>query len=115
MMKHRGQLRGDELGLRSRAALLVHRKPFVYGTIVTSKRKCGKVNCCCKKRKDGGHVSSYLSVRIGKARKMIFIPARMLAKVRGWTKTHKEISGHILKISESCLERIKEEKFLGGS
>ena len=114
-MRHRGKLRGDELAWRSHAALLVHRKPFVYGTIVTSKRKCGNINCKCKKEKNGGHVSSYLSVRVGKDRKMIFIPARMLAKVREWTKTHKEISGHILKISESCLDRIKEEKFSDGS
>ena len=114
-MRHRGKLRGDELAWRSRAAMLVHRKPFVYGTIVTSKRKCGKPNCKCKREKDGGHVSSYLSVRIGKVRRMIFIPARMLGKVREWTKTHKEISVDILKISESCLERIKEEKFSGGS
>ena len=114
-MRHRGKLRGGELSLRSRAALLVHRKPFVYGTIVTSKRKCGNPNCKCKREKDGGHVSSYLSVRVGKDRRMIFIPVRMLSKVREWTKTHKEISGHILKISESCLERIKEEKFSGGS
>ena len=114
-MRHRGKLRGDELTWRSRAAMLVHRKPFVYGTIVTSKRKCGNVNCKCKKEKNGGHVSSYLSVRVGKVRKKIFIPARMLGKVREWTKTHKEISGDILKISESCLERIKEEKFLRGS
>jgi len=50
-MRHRGKLRGDELTWRSRAAMLVHRKPFVYGTIVTSKRKCGNTNCKCKKER----------------------------------------------------------------
>lgn len=107
-MRHRGDLGRQERALRSRAAKLVHRQPFVYGSIVTSKRKCGKANCRCKKEKDGGHVSSYLSVRVGKNRKMIFIPGKMLKKVREWAGTYKEIRGHILKISESCLERLRE-------
>ena len=106
-MRHRGNLSKDERAVRSRTAQLVHQKPFVYGSLVTSKRKCGKVNCRCKKEKDGGHVSSYLSVRVGKGRKMVFIPGSMLSKVKQWTRTYKEISGDILKISECCLERLR--------
>ena len=108
MMGDKGYVPRDEREARSRLAQLVHGKPFVYGSIVTSKRKCGKANCRCKKIKGAGHVSSYLSVRIGKKRKMIFIPRGMVEKVREWTKTYRQINEQLVNISESCVERIRE-------
>ncbi|MCK5591111.1 MAG: hypothetical protein KAI72_04070 [Candidatus Pacebacteria bacterium] len=99
----------DEREARSRLAQLVHRKQFIYGSIVTSKRRCGKANCWCKKKEGAGHVSSYLSVKIGKDRKMIFIPQGMVEKVREWTMRYQEINQQLVKISESCVKRIREE------
>jgi len=98
-----------ERAIRSQLAKLVHRKDFIYGSIVTSKRRCGKANCWCKKKKGAGHVSSYLSVKIGKERKMIFIPQGMIEKVREKTMRYQEINQHLVKISESCVKRIREE------
>ena len=99
----------EERAARSQAAKLVHRSPFVYGSIVTSKRKCGKENCRCHQKGESGHESSYLSVRVGKQRKMIFIPHKMLGKTREWVKAYKDLSQYILKISERCLDRLNEE------
>ncbi len=108
-MRHKGYIPRDERAARSRLAQLVHQQPFVYGSIVTSKRKCGKTNCRCKKKQEAGHVSSYLSVRIGKKRKMIFIPQEMVEKVRDWTRIYRQINEQLINISESCVERIREE------
>ena len=110
-MEHRGYYPKEERVARSRLAQLVHCSPFIYGSVVTSERKCGKANCWCRKKKKGGHVSSYLSVRVGKSkkRKMIFIPQRMVKKVQEWIRTHKEITHQMIKISESCVERVREE------
>ena len=108
-MRHRGYYPKEERAVRSRLVQLVHQKPFVYGSLVTSERKCGKVNCWCEREKKGGHVSSYLSVRVGKKREMVFIPRAMVARVREWIATHKEIHQEILKISECCLQRVREE------
>ena len=107
-MRYRGYFSRDEREARSRLAQLVCQKPFVYGSIVTSKRKCGKTNCRCKKKQGAGHISSYLSVRIGKKRKMIFIPQGMVEKVREWTKIYRQINEQLINISESCAERIRE-------
>lgn len=108
-MRHRGNFPREERAIRSRLVRQVHEGSFVYGSIVTSERKCGKTNCWCKKRKKGGHLSSYLSVRVGTKRKMIFIPQRKLAKVEKWIDTHKEINQAVIKISESCLQRLWED------
>ncbi len=107
-MRHRSSFSKDERAARSRLSQLVHGEVFVYGSIVTSRRKCGKETCRCRKTKNGGHISSYLSVRIGKKRKMIFIPKTRVEKVREWTKTYQEINEQLVKISERCVEKIRK-------
>jgi len=104
-MIHKGNLYKEELAIRSQLAKLIHRKLFVYGSMVTSERKCGKVNCRCHKRR--GHVSSYLSVRVGKKRKMIFVPQSMVAQVRQWIQAYKEINKGIVRITEISIQRLK--------
>lgn len=108
MSYYRKYIPKEEKEFRSRLAKLVHREEFVYGSIVTSNRKCGNPKCWCKKKKSYGHESSYLSVQTGKGRKMIFIPKDMVKKVQGWVKTYKEINQKIIKISNSCVERVRE-------
>jgi hypothetical protein len=104
-----GYFARDERTARSRAAKLVHREAFIYGSIVTSKRKCGKKSCRCHREGEEGHLSSYLSVKVGGRRKMIFIPQKMLKKAREWIKAYKGLEGDILKISESCVDHLKRE------
>ena len=104
-MLNKGNLLKEELAIRSQLAKLIHRKLFVYGSMVTSERKCGKANCRCQK--EGGHISSYLSVRMGKKRKMVFVPQPMVAEVKQWIESYKEINKGIVRITELCIQRLK--------
>jgi len=104
-MLNKGNLLKEELAIRSQLAKLIHRKLFVYGSMVTSERKCGKANCRCQK--EGGHISSYLSVRMGKKRKMVFVPQTMVAEVKQWIESYKEINKGIVRITELCIQRLK--------
>ncbi len=106
-MQHRGNFFKEERAIRSKLTKIVHDKLFVYGSLGTSERKCGKVNCWCKGKKAGGHVSSYLSVRVDGKRKMIFVPQLMVPQVKQWIQTYQEINASILRITELCVERIK--------
>lgn len=108
-MGHVGYFSRDERAARSHAVKLVHREGFIYGSIVTSQRKCGKKNCQCHKKDGMGHVSSYLSVKVGKKRKMVFIPQKSLGKAREWIKAYKGLERDILKISESCVGHLRRE------
>ena len=103
----RGDYLKEDRAIRSRLAKLVHHKLFVYGSMATSESKCGKVNCWCKDKNAGGHVSSYLSVRVGKKRKMIFVPQQMVAQVRQWIQAYKEINDGLVRITEICVQRLK--------
>lgn len=104
-MLNKGNLLKEELAIRSQLAKLIHRKLFVYGSMVTSERKCGKVNCWCSQK--GGHVSSYLSVRMGKKRKMVFVPQSMVVEVKQWIESYKEINKGLVRITELCIQRLK--------
>jgi len=106
-MRHRGYLPKEELKTRSQLAKVVHRKPFLQGSLVNGTFKCGKSNCRCAKAKRG-HVKCYLSIRIGGKRKMVYVPKPHEKQVREWVKTYKGISKGTAKISEYCLRRIKQ-------
>lgn len=108
MIKHRGYFSREERNMRSQLAKIVHRKSFLQGSLVKRASKCGKDSCWCAKA-DQGHVSCYLSIRVGSKRKMIYIPQSYEKQVRQWVKTYKEINKSIAKVSSHCLSRIKKD------
>ena len=106
-MVNKGYFSAEERAARSRAVKLVHRGAFIFGSIATSERKCGKANCWCRK-KSGGHVSSYLSVKIGGKRMTVFIPQDMLKKAQQWVKAYRALEEDIVQITEGCVRRLKQ-------
>lgn len=109
-MKHRGYLEVDERQARSRLAKIVHQQPFLQGSLIDSTFKCGKKNnCWCAKAKEG-HPACYLSIRVGKKRKMIYIPKDCEKQIREWVKTYREINRSIAKVSKCCLDRFRKRK-----
>ena len=107
-MRHRGYLPKEELKTRSQLAKVVHRKPFLQGSLVNGAFKCGRNNCWCAKAKRG-HAKCYLSIRIDKKRKMVYVPKACEKQAREWVKTYKEINKAIAKVSKYCLDRLKKE------
>lgn len=105
-MRHRGYLPKEERDARSELARIVHREPFLQGSMVKRAAKCGKNNCWCAKA-NRGHVSCYLSIRIGSKRRMVYIPQSYEGQVREWVMTYRQINKRIAKVSKYCLERIK--------
>jgi hypothetical protein len=102
-MRHCGYLPDQERIARSKAAKLLHDKPFVVGSLVKMARTCGKAGCKCTR--GDKHVSWYLAVRQKGVRKMICIPRQAEKDVFEWVNTYKEISEQIDIVSQQCLER----------
>jgi len=46
-------------------------------------------------------------VRMGKKRKMVFVPQTMVAEVKQWIESYKEINKGIVRITELCIQRLK--------
>ncbi len=105
-MRHRGHLKTEERHERSQLSKMLHGKFFVCGTLVTSSRKCGRTGCWCSKG-EGGHISTYLSVKVGKKWKMVCVPKDKQKQAKEWVRNYKEICERMIKVSNSCLEKIK--------
>lgn len=105
-MTHRGYIQPRERQARSELAKAVHWKPFLQGSIVKRTSKCGKDSCWCAKE-IGGHTACYLSIRIGKKRRMVYIPQSLEKEAREWVKTYRQINKQIAEVSKHCLERLK--------
>lgn len=106
-MLHRGQFSADERQVRSKLAKMIWQGRIIRAGIVKMTRKCGKVSCRCVQGR--GHVSYYLSMRVGKKRRMVYIPSGMESKVRGWVASYKEINRAIDQLSQYSLQHLKRE------
>jgi hypothetical protein len=104
-MRHKGYFSADERQARSQLIKIIGQERILKAGVVKMTRKCGKVNCRCAEGK--GHVSYYLSMRVGNKRKMVYIPRDMAAKVRGWVAKYKEINKGIDQLSNYSLQQLK--------
>jgi hypothetical protein len=97
-----------ERDARSRLLKRCADTPFLRGSLVSMSRVCGKSGCRCA---DGHkHVSLYLAIRVGKRRKMIYVPSELEQRVREWVQSSQEIDRLLELVSRSCLEELLEKK-----
>lgn len=111
-MIHRGSLPVGEREARSRLAQLVHGKAFVCGSLVRMARRCGKPRCKCRRGKK--HISLYLSVRLKRTRKLIYIPSEWEETLRAWVAEYREMGRLIEEVSQANLGRLLKAKETGG-
>ncbi len=112
-MAQRGNMPGGEREARSQLAKIVHREPFVQGSIVKTLSKCGKDNCWCAES-NKGHPACYLAIRAGARRKMVYVPADQEKQIREWVRNYREIMKGIAKVSRYWLDRFKRRKISSG-
>jgi hypothetical protein len=96
----------EELGrepTRKRASRLIDEKPLIQGTLVQSLRSCGSPGCRCH---HGGpkHSATYLAIRQGKKRTMVFVPQSILPYVKECVVNHQHIQQALDIVSRDCIE-----------
>lgn len=88
--------------------------PFVDGSLVKVKRRCGNKNCKCY-LKGEKHECYYLQYKIKGVTKGVYIPVDMVDEVKEWNVQYKRLKKIIAEISRANKEIIKrhvEEKKL---
>ncbi len=98
--------------INARITKLGQCKPFIVGSLVESKRKCGNKNCRCA---NGGelHSAHILTKRANGKTKTIYIPVDMVEEVKDWSREYKkvkELISEIDKLSEKVIAATKERK-----
>ena len=97
-----------ERDARSRLVKRCADAPLLRGSLVSMSRVCGKAGCRCTEGQK--HVSLYLAIRVGKKRKMIYIPSELEQRVREWVDSSQEIDRLLELVSQSCLEKLLQTK-----
>ena len=108
-MPSRSQLPNEDRAARSKLLkLLGSAKPVARASLVSMARRCGKKNCKCAKGQK--HVSLYLSTRVGKSRKMIYVPTELEGQARALVENFRSVEELIEKMSQASLKRFLEKK-----
>jgi hypothetical protein len=104
----RTQRSPQERHARSQAIQRIADQALLRGSLVHMKRTCGKKNCRCQQGHK--HPALCLAIRLGKQRKMIYIPHALEDTVRRWVETGQEVDALLDAISQQCLETFLAEK-----
>ena len=111
-VRPRTQRSPQERNARSQAVQRVADQSLLRGSLVRMERTCGKKNCRCQQGQK--HPAVCLAIRVGKRRKMIYIPPALEEPVRRWVETGQEVDGLLEAISQECLQTflVKKEEVL---
>ncbi len=80
--------------------------PFIEGSLVIVRRRCGNKNCKCFKRGEK-HRGYYLMYKEKKKTKGVYIPVDKVEEVKGWAEEYKRLKRLIKEVSEVQKEIIK--------
>lgn len=107
-MTHPAYLSASGRKARSRLTSMLQTRPMLRAGLVSMARTCGKKSCKCAKGEK--HVSLYVSLKLGRTRKMIYVPAGLEEQVRSWAGNYREAAALWEKMLQEYLERLLKEK-----
>ncbi len=107
-MTHPAYLSASGSKARSRLTAFLQTRPMLRAGLVSMARTCGKKGCKCARGEK--HVSLYVSLKVGRTRKMIYVPPAMEGTVRSWTSNYREAAVLWEKMLQEYLERLLKDK-----
>jgi hypothetical protein len=93
---------------RSQLTKLLQSRPMLRAGLVSMARTCGKPSCKCAKGEK--HVSLYVSLRVGRTRKMIYVPPELEPTVRSWAESYREAAALWETMLQEYLQRLLKDK-----
>jgi hypothetical protein len=79
---------------------------LILGSLVTMRRSCGKQACHCRKSSRHRHRSLYVAVRLGRQRKLLYVPPEWEERVADWVARYNDVRELLTKISASFARRL---------
>lgn len=100
----------EERSLYSRLHQILNQPGLILGSLLTMRRSCGKVGCRCGKGPRGRHRSLYLAVRIGRKRRLLYVPSEWESRVSEWVSRCQDIRRLLAEISKSFVRRLVDRQ-----
>lgn len=83
---------------------------LLRGSLVQSRRTCGKEVCRCRTGPRQRHRSVYLGVTTRGKTRMIYVPAQWEARAREWLDRYQQIRKVLERLCEACVTRLKRRE-----
>lgn len=100
---------GDR-ALYSKLRQLLEYPGLIVGSLVTMRRTCGKPTCHCRTETRHRHRSLYVAVRVGRKRKLLYVPPEWETLVTDWIGRYDDVRSLLQKLSESFVRRLLERE-----
>jgi hypothetical protein len=94
----------------SRLRQLLNEPGVLRGTLVESRRKCGKRACRCAVDDDARHRALLLCVSLDGKRTSVYVPPDWEPHVREWVARYAEIRSLVEQLSRACLARLRNRQ-----
>src|SRR5438128_1668538 len=107
-MSPRSQHAFPERHARSQLVQLISQQPFLRGSLVERKRRCGKPTCRC--RQGHLHASVYLAIRHRGQRALLYIPRSLEETVRLWLHNGRGLREQLEALNQLQLEQLLKRK-----
>lgn len=92
--------------LYSRLHQILSEPGLILGSLVLMRRTCGKKTCRCQKGLRYRHRCLCLSVRVGRKRRLLYVPSAWEARVTEWVTRSSDIRQLMREISKSFVRRL---------
>jgi len=106
----RNMLPDSERLLYSQLQRILTRPGLLRGSLIDSRRKCGKSSCRCQTEPRRRHRSLYLGLTTRGKTRMIYVPPEWEARVREWLDRYQQVRDVLERLSESCVTRLKRRQ-----
>jgi hypothetical protein len=98
----------DRLARSRLIKLLSTAQPLAQASLVSMARRCGKPGCKCAQ--GDKHVSLYLAARLGKTRKLLYVPSDLEPQARRLVENGKAVQVLLDEMSQAQLARFVQSK-----
>ena len=89
---------------------ILNESGLVVGSLVTLRRTCGKRTCRCQKGPRYRHRCLCLAVRVGRKRRLLYVPSAWEVRVTAWVGRYGDVRELLTQISRSFVRRLLERQ-----
>lgn len=83
---------------------------LLRGTLIVSRRSCGKRSCRCRTDPRRRHRSAYLGITTRGKTRMIYVPRQWEPRAREWLDRYQQVRKVLERLCEACVTRVKRRE-----
>ena len=91
--------------IRARLKQLKAQRPVLAASLVEIAKHCGRPGCRCQRGQK--HVGHYLTFKVARKTKTVYVPLDLIEEVRSWIQEHRRLRELCREISQLVIARVR--------